>query len=195
MAHDRELQTADSDPIACWAGLSATIGGLKTAMPMRALRSILRDDRGAALAEAAIVLPVFLLLVGGVYEFGFFLYQEQLATSGVEDAARYLALVSNPTSAISQIEAKNLAVSGSLNGGPSRVNGWSTSDISVNVDTVDNSEGTYSSSSGPPVQVVTVSTSFPDPTLGFFTLLHIRPPTISVSHQERVLGGSALGRG
>jgi adhesin HecA-like repeat protein len=193
MAHDRELQTADSDPIACWAGLSATIDGLKTAMTMRALRSILRDDRGAALAEAAIVLPVFLLLVGGVYEFGFYLYQEQLATSGVEDAARYLALVSNPTSAISQIEAKNLAVSGSLNGGPSRVSGWSTSDVSVNVDSVDNSEGTYSS--GPTVQVVTVSTSFPDPTLGFFTLLHIRPPTISVSHQERILGGSALGRG
>ena len=44
------------------------------------------------------ILPVFLALVGGVYEFGFFLYQEQLVTAGVRDAARYLALSADPTS-------------------------------------------------------------------------------------------------
>ena len=162
-------------------------------MLVRALRSILREDCGAALVEGAIIFPVFLLLVGGVYEFGFFLYQEQLITTGVEDASRYLALSSDPTSVGTQIDAKNLAVTGSINGGPSRVTGWSTSEVSVTVNFIDNSTATYSG--GSIIQVVTVSTRFLDPTLGFFTLLHLQPPTISVSHQERVVGGSAPRQG
>lgn len=162
-------------------------------MLFRALKSLLRADGGAALVEAALILPVFLLLVGGVHEFGFFLYQEQLVTSGVEDAARYLALSADPTSVGTQTDAKQLAVTGSINGGPSRLNGWSIADISVTVDSVDNSTGIYSG--GSTVQVVTVSTNFLDPTLGFLTLLHLKPPTIRVSHQERVVRGSAPGQG
>ncbi|HTE77632.1 MAG TPA: TadE/TadG family type IV pilus assembly protein, partial [Xanthobacteraceae bacterium] len=49
------------------------------------------SGRGTALIESAIVLPVFLMLIGGVYEFGYYFYQEQLVTTGVRDAARYLA--------------------------------------------------------------------------------------------------------
>jgi adhesin HecA-like repeat protein len=162
-------------------------------MRFRALKSILRANGGAALVEGAIILPVFLALVGGVYEFGFFLYQEQLVTSGIQDAARYLAFSSDPTSVTTQIEAGNLAVTGSMNGGPSRVTGWSTSNVSVTISSVDNSTGTYSG--GSRVQLVTVSTSFLDPTLGFLALLGLNPPTISVSHQERVVGGSAPGQG
>jgi len=162
-------------------------------MRFRALKSILRADGGAALVEGAIILPVFLALVGGVYEFGFFLYQEQLVTSGIQDAARYLAFSSDPTSVTTQVEAGNLAVTGSMNGGPSRVTGWSTSNVSVTISSVDNSTGTYSG--GSRVQLVTVSTSFLDPTLGFLALLGLNPPTISVSHQERVVGGSAPGQG
>jgi adhesin HecA-like repeat protein len=162
-------------------------------MRFRALKSILRADGGAALVEGAIILPVFLALVGGVYDFGFFLYQEQLVTSGIQDAARYLAFSSDPTSVTTQIEAGNLAVTGSMNGGPSRVTGWSTSNVSVTISSVDNSTGTYSG--GSRVQLVTVSTSFLDPTLGFLALLGLNPPTISVSHQERVVGGSAPGQG
>ena len=37
----------------------------------RWLKSLCRSDRGTALIESAIVLPVFLLLVGGIFEFGF----------------------------------------------------------------------------------------------------------------------------
>jgi adhesin HecA-like repeat protein len=162
-------------------------------MRFRALKSILRADGGAALVEGAIILPVFLALVGGVYEFGFFLYQEQLVTSGIQDAARYLAFSSDPTSVTTQIEAGNLAVTGSMNGGPSRVTGWSTSNVSVTISSVDNSTGTYSG--GSRVQLVTVSTSFLDPTLGFLALLGLNPPTISISHQDRVVGGSAPGQG
>ena len=162
-------------------------------MIWRSLRAFWNADRGAALVEAAIILPVFLVLVGGVYEFGFYLYQEQLITSGVRDAARYLTLAADPTSAADQTEAKNLAVTGTIAGGAPRVAGWTSSDISIAVSSVDISDGTYGG--GSTIQIVTVSTRFVDPSLGFLGLLHLRKPTISVSHQERVIGGSAQGQG
>jgi Flp pilus assembly protein TadG len=160
-------------------------------MVSRWLESLWASDRGTAMVESAIVLPVFLTLVGGVYEFSFFVYQEQLATAGVRDAARYLALTADPTSPTNQIDAKNIAVYGSINGGASRISGWTSSEVSVGISAVDNSSGTYSG--GSTVQIVTVATSFVDPTLGFFGLLGLRAPTISVSHQERFIGGSAPG--
>jgi adhesin HecA-like repeat protein len=162
-------------------------------MIWRSLKALLNAERGAALVEAAIILPVFLVLVGGVYEFGFYLYQEQLITSGVRDAARYLTLTADPTSTVDQTDAKNLAVTGSISGGALRVAGWAPSDVSIAVSSVDNSDGTYSG--GSTVQIVTVSTSFIDPSLGFLGLLGLRKPTISVSHQERFIGGSTQAQG
>ena len=81
-------------------------------MVWRWLKSLYRADRGSALLEGAIALPVFLTLVCGVYEFGFYLYQQQLIASGVRDAARYLALTDNPNNPDYQLHAKNLAVTG-----------------------------------------------------------------------------------
>jgi hypothetical protein len=157
----------------------------------RALKSLLHSCRGTAMVESALVLPVFLTLVGGVYEFSFFLYQQQLATSGVRDAARYLALTADPNSASRQTDARNLAVSGSLDGGSPRVPGWATSDISIAVSSVYSDVGTYGATSI--IQIVTVSTSFPDLSLGFLGLLGLKSPMIAVSHQERFVGGSARG--
>ncbi len=42
--------------------------------------------------------------------------------------------------------------------------------------------------SGEVVYVITASTSFVEPSLGFFGFLHLTPPVISVSHSERVIG-------
>jgi adhesin HecA-like repeat protein len=158
---------------------------------LRGLRTFWHAERGAALVESAIILPVFLVLVGAVYEFAFFLYQEQLATAGVRDAARYLALTADPNGSVIQTAAKNLAVTGSVQGGPTRIAGWSTGDVIVSVSAIDNSAGMFSG--GSTVQIVTVSTSFVDPSLGFLGLVGLNRPTISVSHQERYVGGSAPG--
>jgi Flp pilus assembly protein TadG len=155
------------------------------------LKSLRRDDQGTALIESAIVLPVFLLLVGGIFEFGYFFYQQQLMTIGVRDAARYLALTTNPNSAANQSDAINLAVYGLISGSITpRVSGWSTSDVRVSVTAANNSSGIIYCG-GCPVEIITVSTSFTDPSLGFLGLLGLNPPTISVSHQERWVGGSA----
>jgi len=152
-------------------------------------KSLWRSDRGTALVESAIALPVFLTLVGGIYEFSFFLYQEQLVTSGVRDAARYLALTADPNSLTNQIAAKNLAVSGSIDGGSSRVPEWSASDVSIAINSTDNNAATYSGNS--PIRIVSVSTSYVSPNLGFLGLLGLKKMTMSVSHQERYIGGSA----
>jgi Flp pilus assembly protein TadG len=155
------------------------------------LKSLRRNDQGTALIESAIVLPVFLLLVGGIFEFGYFFYQQQLMTIGVRDAARYLALTTNPNSAANQSDAINLAVYGLINGSITpRVTGWSTSDVRVSVTAANNSSGIIYCG-GCPVAIITVSTSFTDSSLGFLGLLGLKPPTISVSHQERWVGGSA----
>ena len=162
-------------------------------MRLRFLKRFFAAESGAALVEAAVVLPVFLTLVGGVYEFGYFLYQEQLVTTGVRDAARYLALTADPTSVTNQSNARNLAVSGSISGGTPRVAGWETSEVSVSIASIDNAAGSYGG--GPVVQVVTVSTSFVGHTLGFLGLLGLKSPTISAYHQERCTSGSAQGQG
>jgi hypothetical protein len=148
------------------------------------------SDRGTALIESAIVLPVFLLLIGGVYEFGYYFYQEQLVTTGVRDAARYLALTANPNSVVIQTDATRLAVYGEIAGvTTARVRGWSTSDVEISVITLDNSSGAYCS--GCAVRIITVSTRFVDSSLGFLDLIGIKAPMISVSHQERWIGGAA----
>jgi Flp pilus assembly protein TadG len=156
---------------------------------LRTLKSLARAESGAALVEGAIVLPIVIVLVGGVYEFGFFLYQQQMVTSGVRAAARYLALTSDPTDVTTQSDARNLAVTGAIGGGAPHIAGWSPSDISIAVNSVDNSAGTYAG--GATIKLVTVSTSVVDPTLGFLGLLALKAPTITASHQERVVGGSA----
>lgn len=162
-------------------------------MQLRVLRHFFAAESGAALVEAAVILPVFLTLVGGVYEFGFFLYQEQLVTSGVRDAARYLALTAEPNGVTNQSNARNLAVSGSISGGTPRVAGWQASDVSVSITSTDNAAGSFGG--GQVVQVVTVSTSFVGHTLGFLGLLGLKSPTISAYHQERCTSGSAQTQG
>jgi Flp pilus assembly protein TadG len=153
-------------------------------MVLQWLKTLYKTDRGSALLEGAIVLPVFLSLVCGVYEFGFYLYQQQLIVAGVRDAARYLALTDNPNNPTYQFDARNLAVTGLTSGGPPRVRGWSTGDVTVDVSTVDNP------TSGAMIQIITVSTHFVDPSLGFLGLLRLAAPAIDASHQERYVGGS-----
>ena len=141
--------------------------------------------------EAAIVLPVFLLLVGGVLEFGFFFYQQQLVASGIRDGARYLALTDNPRNEGNQSRAINVAVYGDPTGGATpRVEGWAPDNVAVAITSVGDDEAFHS---GTTIPVVTVSTNFTDPyltPLSFLRLIGMKMPAINISHQERWVGGS-----
>lgn len=50
-----------------------------------------RNQKGAALIEFAIILPLLLLLVIGVVEFGFAFYHLDILNKSVQDGARYFA--------------------------------------------------------------------------------------------------------
>jgi Flp pilus assembly protein TadG len=66
---------------------------------MRATR-FARSERGAAMVEFAVVLPLLLLLVFGIIDFGRALYTLNNLTSAVREGGRYAAAqVEDPTSA------------------------------------------------------------------------------------------------
>src|SRR5437660_5850935 len=100
------------------------------------MRSVWRNSEGSAFLEGAILLPVLLTLGLGVFEFSWLFYQQQLISTGVRDAARYIARSAKPNDLTIQMDAKNLATTGHFDGGLARVNGWRTSDISISYTSV-----------------------------------------------------------
>jgi hypothetical protein len=160
--------------------------------------TLLRDNNGSALVESAVLVPLLFALLFGVYEFSWFFYQQHLAAIGVREAARYLARVSNPCDErsaawpIEQANARTLATTGSVRGNSARVKGWTAAMVVLRCTAINNPAGPTGlrayRSGGEVVYVITASTSFVDPSLGFFAFLHLAPPVISVSHSERVVG-------
>jgi Flp pilus assembly protein TadG len=47
-----------------------------------------KDDRGATIVEFAIVLPVFILLIFGIIDFGLLIYNKQILTNASREGAR-----------------------------------------------------------------------------------------------------------
>jgi Flp pilus assembly protein TadG len=52
------------------------------------VRKLIKNQKGAALVEFAIVLPLLALLVGGLIEFGLLLYNQQVITNASREGAR-----------------------------------------------------------------------------------------------------------
>src|SRR5215471_3686092 len=161
------------------------------------LRHLRKDEDGTALIEGAIVVPVLCILLFGVYEFSWFFYQQHLVSTGLRDAARYLARANaacNPDSGgwiVDQAGARNLATTGSILGGAVRVKGWTAPAVRLTCTPIDNPitpSGLNAYRGRPVIYVVTASTRFADPALGFLGLLGLTAPAISVSHSERVIG-------
>src|SRR5205807_7724653 len=94
------------------------------------LQFLAADDEGSALVEGAIMVPVLCVLLFGIYEFSWFFYQQHLISTGLRDAARYVARLPtacdpiSPDWPIARELAANLATTGSINGGAARVKGW-----------------------------------------------------------------------
>jgi hypothetical protein len=166
-------------------------------MSVRIQQSLWRDSEGSALMEGALLLPLLLSFVLGVFEFSWLFDQQHLISTGIHDAARYLARSANPNDGTIQKSAKTLATTGSIDGNAPRVRGWTMRDIKITFGSVDNPIGTNGVTrfrGGPVIQSVTVSTSFTVPSLGFFGFLGLKPPALTVSHQERVIGPGQISR-
>jgi Flp pilus assembly protein TadG len=160
-------------------------------MSVRILQSLWRNSDGTALIEGALVVPILCTLVFGVFEFSWLFYQQHLISTGIRDAARYIARTANPNNVTIQTSAKNLATTGAIDGNIARVSGWWERDVDITYVSVDNPVGVNGLTpfrGGAVIQSVTVSTTFTVRSLGFFGFLGLTPPAFTVSHQERVIG-------
>ena len=99
-----------------------------------------RAERGLATVEAAVVLPVLLLMLLGVSELGRMLYQYNALSKSVRDAARLVAssVIDADTNVIDLqpsviLAARNLAVYGSPAPGKSVLPGYKTGNVQVTV--------------------------------------------------------------
>jgi Flp pilus assembly protein TadG len=161
------------------------------------LQSLWRDDEGSALVEGAALVPVLLVLVLGVFEFSWLFDQQHLISTGVNDAARYVARSANPRDLTIQKNAKTLATTGAIDGNTARVSGWTPGHIDIAYASVPNpasTKGLTPFRGGAVIQSVTVSTTFTVPSLGFFGVLGLKPPALTVAHQERIISPGQISR-
>jgi Flp pilus assembly protein TadG len=74
-----------------------------------------RRSRGQSLVEFAIVLPVFLLILSGIMDFGFLLYSRMSIINAARDGARFgVTLGDTPTQIVSQVRSQVSGASGGL---------------------------------------------------------------------------------
>lgn len=59
---------------------------------MRTIREVLKRRRGQAIVEFALVLPIFILILVGILEFGLVFHQYLVVTSASREGARVAAL-------------------------------------------------------------------------------------------------------
>lgn len=78
------------------------------------------NDRGAAAVEFAIILPLLLILVGGIIDFGRLFYTEIMVTNAAREGARMVALGME-----GDAEARAVAASPNID----LVGGFATADI------------------------------------------------------------------
>ena len=102
----------------------------RTFRPKRLLRRFARSERGTQLVELAIVLPVMLMLMGAVAEFGRFFYTYQTLAKATRAGARYLT-TETATGAYDP-KAENLVVYGNPAGtGSPVVSGLTTDQVRI----------------------------------------------------------------
>ena len=86
-------------------------------------------------------------------------------------------------------EAANIATTAQpAAGGAARVNGWKAADVTIScLSSAALDNGRYADGSTS-MTIIDVATSFTDPSLGLFSILGLKAPLLSFSHQERFLG-------
>ena len=95
-----------------------------------------RNTRGAALAEAAIALPMLALMLGAAAEFGRFMYYYNTLGKGTRAGARYIITreFSGPNAGTNLADAKRMVVFGNAAGTGSNIlngSGLTTSNVEI----------------------------------------------------------------
>jgi Flp pilus assembly protein TadG len=63
----------------------------------------LKNERGGALLEFAVIAPLLLIILFGIVEFGLILYNKAVLTNGSREGARYGIVTSNTLSAVTTV--------------------------------------------------------------------------------------------
>lgn len=154
-----------------------------------------RDARGAALVEAALVIPILLVLGLGAIELGHLIYQVHLVKCSLRDGARYLAYVpktqrNKEVAGLSshltyEHFARAIAIDGL--GSNQKLIGWTSGSIAI----------TYRTITSPQAEVIRFETSLTPRTLGLFPALlsvtsgfygkAMEVPRLNVTHEEVAL--------
>jgi hypothetical protein len=158
------------------------------------ISSFLQDVEGAALLEGAVVLPFVIVLSFGTLEFAHYFQQQHLVSTGVWDAATYLARNSDPTTSAAQTAAQNLAATGSIAGGSyRRVRGFDPADVNISFTFVADDIGVsglrpyrQGPEGGNNLRIVHVTGSYTWVPWGFF--FGFGTKNITVTHSERFVG-------
>lgn len=109
-------------------------------MMIERIRATLRNQRGAAAAEMALIMPLLLVMVFTTLEGAHYLYVEHQIVKGVRDGARFAgrfgfsAYTCATVNAAIETQIKEVTRTGVLSGGTPRVSGWVNGDVTVTAD-------------------------------------------------------------
>ena len=100
------------------------------------LNSTLGDRRGSAVIEFALFMPIFLLVLIGVIEFGRVLAQTNAIEKGLRAGAMLAARSDYPLTDAQETRIQNLVKTGNVNGTPPfLVEGWQEAGAYMTIDT------------------------------------------------------------
>lgn len=155
-------------------------------MPMSALWTrAWRDRRGVAATEFALILPFFLLLLVGVYEFGTYLSQASSLEKSLRSGAMYAARNTLPLSQQKLADIANIVKTGDPSGQqPVRISGWSDASATLSVTT-----RTYAAG-GEDVELIRLEASIPYQPLmaGFLSHLGFSNLRMRAAHEQAHVG-------
>ena len=150
------------------------------------LNSLRRDQRGVAVVEFALVVPIWLLLFSGMLEIGRAYYQTDTLEKAVRAGALYAARHPLPLNATTLTEAENLVRTGTVDGsGNYLISGWSKAGNDLEITTHD-----YAIDSTTSVPVVRVVAKVPfDPLLpGLPSFVGLGTFTMSAVNEQAYVG-------
>lgn len=143
----------------------------------------------------ALMVPLLVTLMFGSFELGNYFWSEHKVVKGVRDAARFAGRQSftkfscsavTDTTALTQI--KNLARTGQISGGTTKVGGWVDANVTVAVSCASGTQtGIYKGmTNGAPIVTVTAAVAYPSlfQTLGFTS----NTLTLNATSQSAVMG-------
>lgn len=158
----------------------------------------LGDERGAALVETAIALPMFLMLATGFFEFGRLVHHHQQLENAARDAARFLSRVSVIDQDIQDScadsagtvvhQARNVAMYGNIQAtGTPLLSYWPTQGYGTICFEVDNRAVTMPDGTVEVISVVItqINVVYQDTVMGLFGLT---APTMTARHEQRWIG-------